>query len=246
VELEGELARQIGIRQLLARKPDVEADCLSAGVAGAAIGGFHDPGTAARADDVPVRVRRQAFGPRGDKTRKLARSVVVLAEPPVRRDARRAEKHDRVADVLPLERVERLQVLGEDPQGSALVAVEEFLVFVGNGIARSIWGVHRLGGTAAKSMKPRLASVRRSCTRTRSPTSSPSKPRTTRPSVVGPVIRTHVPLSEAPVTIPSKRAPIREARSIAAADFVTCLSTFAALSSCSVQWRASVWSSPWE
>jgi len=55
--------------------------------------------------------------------------------------------------------------------------------------------------------------------------------------------RRPVPLSEAPVTMASNRAPIREVRSSAAADFPTCRSTFAALSSCSVQWRASVVSS---
>ena len=50
-------------------------------------------------------------------------------------------------------------------------------------------------------MNPRRTSVRTSCTRTRSPTSRPSKPRTTLPSVVGPEMRTHVPLSDAPVTM---------------------------------------------
>ena len=48
-------------------------------------------------------------------------------------------------------------------------------------------------------------------------------------------MRTQVPLSDAPVTIASNRAPIRDASSSAAADFWTWRSTLAALSSCSVQ-----------
>ena len=67
-------------------------------------------------------------------------------------------------------------------------------------------------------MYPRSTSVARSSTRTFSPTSSPSDPRTTRPSTGGWKTRTHVPLSEAPVTIASNRSPIRDSRSIAAAD----------------------------
>jgi len=55
-----------------------------------------------------------------------------------------------------------------------------------------------------KSMKPRSASAATSFTRTRSPTSSPASPWTTRPSTGGASTRTHVPLSDAPVTIASK------------------------------------------
>src|SRR5206468_5291695 len=51
--------------------------------------------------------------------------------------------------------------------------------------------------------------------------------------------RTHVPLSEAPVTMPSNRSPILDSSSMAAADFPTCRSTFFAASSSSVQCCAS-------
>ena len=50
-------------------------------------------------------------------------------------------------------------------------------------------------------MKPRCTSVCTSCTRTVSPTSSPSNPLTTRPSANGRANRTQVPVSEAPVTL---------------------------------------------
>ena len=52
-------------------------------------------------------------------------------------------------------------------------------------------------------------------------------------------MRTQVPFGEAPVTIASKRSPMRPSSSVAAADFCTWRSTFALLSSCSVQCRAS-------
>ena len=71
----------------------------------------------------------------------------------------------------------------------------------------------------------------------------PLKPLTTRPSVVGPEMRTQVPLSEAPVTMPRNVAPMREDSSSAAADFATCRSTLAALRCCSVQCAASAASS---
>ena len=59
----------------------------------------------------------------------------------------------------------------------------------------------------AKSMKPRSTSVCTSSTRTRSPTSRPRSPRTTRPSAAGWTIRTQVPFGDAPVTTASKRSP---------------------------------------
>ena len=92
-------------------------------------------------------------------------------------------------------------------------------------------------------MNPRSTSVRSSLTVTRSPTSSPSNPRTTRPSTGGRSTRTQVPFAEAPVTKPSNVSPIRARRSRAAADFLTCRSTLAAASSATVQCCASAASS---
>ena len=57
-------------------------------------------------------------------------------------------------------------------------------------------------------------------------------------------MRTHVPFSEAPVTIAVEAlADARSTSSSAAADLRTCRSTLSALSSCSVQWPASAASS---
>src|ERR1700720_3181921 len=228
---------------LLVRQPDVEADGLAAGLGSTAIGGFHDASAAAGAYDVPMSVGREIVRPGGDQPRQFARRVVVVAQRTVGRQPRRAEENDRVANVFVVESVQRFQVFGKDAQRTRIVAVEELLVLIGDGIARRIGRFHGFGLTAAKSIKPRATSVRTSSTTTRSPTSSPANPRTTLPSAVGPEMRTQVPLSDAPVTMASNRAPIREARSSAAADFPTCLSTFAALSSWSVQCRASVVSS---
>jgi hypothetical protein len=63
--------------------------------------------------------------------------------------------------------------------------------------------------TRWKSMKPRSGFVCTSRTRTRSPTSSPSCPRSTRPSTGGSKMRTHVPLADAPVTMPLNSCPMR-------------------------------------
>ena len=136
VELERQLAREVGIRPLLVRQPDVEADGLAAGLGGAAVGGLHDAAAAAGANDVAVRVRRQALRPGGDQARELARRVVVVAERTLGRQPRGAEEHDRVANALALERVHRLEVFGEDAQRARIVAVEELLVLVGDWIAR--------------------------------------------------------------------------------------------------------------
>src|SRR5437763_150637 len=74
-----------------------------------------------------------------------------------------------------------------------------------------------------------------SCTRSASPTSAPSNPFTSRPSATGWRMRTHTPLSEAPVTRASNCWPMRGSSSMAAAHLRTRRSTFAALPSCSVQ-----------
>ena len=50
----------------------------------------------------------------------------------------------------------------------------------------------RIRQTRAKSMKPRSGSVERRRTRTRSPTSRPRQPRTTRPSAGGRRVRANV------------------------------------------------------
>ena len=60
----------------------------------------------------------------------------------------------------------------------------------------------------AKSMKPRRGSVLTSRTRTRSPTSSPAAPRSSRPSTGVGTRRTHVPFGPAPVTTESNVLPI--------------------------------------
>src|ERR1022692_4093279 len=80
--------------------------------------------------------------------------------------------------------------------------------------------------TFLKSINPRSTSVLTSCTRSLSPTRMFSKPLANLPSTGGCRRRTHVPLSDAPVTMASNCSPILDSSSIAAADFVTCRSTF--------------------
>ena len=68
-----------------------------------------------------------------------------------------------------------------------------------------------------------------------------SYPRTTFPSTGGSSTRTQVPLSEAPVTIPSNRRPMLASNKRAAADLRTWRSILLASSSCSVRaWQVRV------
>src|SRR5207249_10431100 len=140
-------------------QPDIEADGLAAGLGGAAVGRLHDAPAAAGANDVSMSVRRQILRPRGDQTRQFSRCVVVVAQWTLRREPCGAEEHDRVANVFVVESVQRFEVLGEDAQGTRIVAIEELLVLVGEWFARPIDRAHGLWGTAAKSMKPRATSV---------------------------------------------------------------------------------------
>src|SRR5207237_3789099 len=132
---------------------------------------------------------------------------------------RGSEEDDGVGDALAVERAQRREIFREDAQRPCVLALHEGLVLVSHRDAWRRGRAHGLPPASVKSMKPRATSVCVSWTRTRSPTRSPSKPRTTRPSAAGLTMRTQVPLSLAPVTMPSNCAPIREARRSAAADF---------------------------
>src|SRR5262249_44805352 len=74
---------------------------------------------------------RDALRPQCDEMRKLARFGVIAAQRPRLAQTRRAEEHDGVADARARERMQRLQILGEDAQRARVVAVEERLVLVG-------------------------------------------------------------------------------------------------------------------
>ena len=56
---------------------DGKADGFAACFGGAAIGGFHDAGTAAGTDDKAARTRAESHGPGGDTVRELAGFFVV-------------------------------------------------------------------------------------------------------------------------------------------------------------------------
>src|SRR5205085_7164593 len=99
------------------------------------------------------------------------------------------EEDDGVGDALAVERAQRREILREDAQRPCVLALHEGLVLVSHRDARRRGSAHALLRTVVKSMKPRATSVCASCTRTRSPTRSPSKPRTMRPSAAGSAMR---------------------------------------------------------
>ena len=79
VELEVERGRDVGIGRLLEGQPDVQPDGLSAGLASAAVGGFHNAGAAAGGDDEAVLTRGNLEGPAGEQLREAARVLVVAS-----------------------------------------------------------------------------------------------------------------------------------------------------------------------
>ena len=110
VELEGQIGRRVGIRLLLARQLDIESDRRRTDVAGAAVDRLHDPGTAARRNDVVAltvdgRKRAPALGhdaaeatrlviPARHARRPGGATTVAVCLP----DARAAKNHDGRAD----------------------------------------------------------------------------------------------------------------------------------------------------
>src|SRR5215831_68186 len=88
--------------------------------------------------------------------------------------------------------------------------------------------------TVSKSINPCAISTKQRRTWTLSPTSTPFPPRISLPSTGTLNSRTHVPLADAPVTIPSKVSPIRLLSRHAAATFRIRRSTLLAASSRSV------------
>ncbi len=122
MELEAELTGDVRVCVLLVRQADVEPDGFAPGFRGTAVRRFHDAAAAAGAHDVAMRVRRQRFRPLRDQARQGLRVMVVASHRPLRRQARGAEEHDRVLDAGLAEPVQRLQVLGQNPQRPRRIA----------------------------------------------------------------------------------------------------------------------------
>src|SRR6266851_3458208 len=77
VKIEAQLGADVGVGELLVGQLDGQADGFSAGFGGAAVGGFHDAGTAAGANHKAARTRAERKRPGGDAVGKFARFFVV-------------------------------------------------------------------------------------------------------------------------------------------------------------------------
>ena len=77
MELEIQLRRNVAVGILLIRQPDIQADSLAAGFEGAAVGGFHDPWTAARSHHKAAALVGQLHGPFGQLVGEFARFFVI-------------------------------------------------------------------------------------------------------------------------------------------------------------------------
>src|SRR5262249_47300317 len=79
MEIKAELRADIRIRELLVWQLNRKSDGFASRFIGSAIGGLHDAGTAAGADDKAARARTEGEGPSGDFVRKLTRLFVIDA-----------------------------------------------------------------------------------------------------------------------------------------------------------------------
>ncbi len=77
MEVEAQLGADVGIRKLFVRQLDGQADGFAAGLVRAAIGRFHDAGTASGADNKPAGLGTERQCPGGDLVRKQAGFFVV-------------------------------------------------------------------------------------------------------------------------------------------------------------------------
>src|SRR5262252_1430057 len=125
VKLEAQTFRDVGIGTLLVRQSDVEPDRAPARIRGAAIRGLHDAGAATGADEEAIVAGLERLRPFGDHAGQLASLAVVAAQRAVFCQPRGAEEDDRVVDSMLAECAERLQILREDSQRTAIVALEE-------------------------------------------------------------------------------------------------------------------------
>jgi len=131
VELEAQLRGDIGIGALLVRQTDVQTDAAAAAERGSPIGGLHDSRSAAGDDQEPMPRAVDRLRPLRDQARQLAGFAVVAAQRPLLLDPGRSEEGDGVVDAVAAEGVERLEILGENPDLTPLVAVQERRIAIG-------------------------------------------------------------------------------------------------------------------
>ena len=117
-----------------------------------AVGGFHDATAPARANDKAATLGRETLRPQRESTRELARVIVIATEGSLRRESCRAEEDDSVANARTAKTLQRREVLGEDTQRTGIVAIEEFLVAVGEWRVGRRSRIHPGSFASAKSM----------------------------------------------------------------------------------------------
>ncbi len=100
VELERQLAGDVGIRVLLVGQADVEPHGSPASVRGPSVGGLHDSATSAGADDIAMATRGLRLRPKSNDPGELTRIGVVPPQGALCSQSRGSKEHDRVLDVL--------------------------------------------------------------------------------------------------------------------------------------------------
>jgi len=133
MEFEVQFMGDVGIRKLLKRQPDVQPDGLAVRIHRAAVRRLHDARAAARTHHKPVRALAECLGPRSHHRSQLPRVFVVLPERPVFANTRRPEENHRIANPLPPEMRQRLQIFGNDPERPRIGPVQELFVLICEG-----------------------------------------------------------------------------------------------------------------
>ena len=138
-----------GFGTLLHRQTDVQPDGFASRLGGAAVGGFHNAWTAAGADHEAAVSLIQVVRPFGKAMRELASFGIVTPAGAGLEGSRRAEEHDRVADLLLPEVRERIEVFAQKAQRPGIGRIQELLVPVSERQASwNIGGVNHVGNVS--------------------------------------------------------------------------------------------------
>ena len=160
VEIKVQFSADIGVVEFFVRDRDRQSDIEPFRLGSAAIGGLHDAGTAAGADDKALLLLAELLRPFCQPLGELSRGFVIdrqrerhlrrldaLSGPLrlgqhglcrlLRAQPRRPHKDDRVLDVVALEAIERLQILRQHPQRARIPASQKAGVLISLELAAS-------------------------------------------------------------------------------------------------------------
>src|SRR5579872_1843601 len=187
VEFEIQRWRDVRIRGLLKRQVNIQSDSLGLSLAGAEVGGLHNPGPSSGGDHKTASSRRDLSGPLAEQKGQTA-GIFVIACHVDRRDsafpvrgcfartrqrpqllftaraavkARRSEEHDRVLNLLPAKTRKRLRVLRQNAKNASVRAVQKSRILISQRGALGLAVTHCWFSLLASGYRRRLRSYTR-------------------------------------------------------------------------------------